>query len=248
MDDTCFAYLNDANQRTRDRRARRGRRRPAPALHQADQRGRRRPARRPDADRAHVPRQLPLLVGRRGRLRLRRRAAALRARRRRLLHGVRRRPLGRLRAAPLRAQGQVHRPRPGHVEAARARVEGRDQATARSRLASTSPIEQLCLSPQCGFSSTVEGNSLTIEEEKAKLRLVVEVAERGLGLAPRVMPRTPTPPTRRRSAAPSRLSSRPSTPTASLDLEAHPAPDRLAARAGQPRHLRGRLDGRADVA
>ena len=38
------------------------------------------------------------------------------------------------------------------------------------------PLEQLCLSPQCGFSSTVDGNELTIEEEKAKLRLVVEVA------------------------------------------------------------------------
>ena len=38
------------------------------------------------------------------------------------------------------------------------------------------PLEQLCLSPQCGFSSTVEGNTLTIEEEKAKLRLVVETA------------------------------------------------------------------------
>src|SRR5271163_2568756 len=36
------------------------------------------------------------------------------------------------------------------------------------------PLEQLCLSPQCGFSSTVDGNALTIEEEKAKLRLVVE--------------------------------------------------------------------------
>jgi 5-methyltetrahydropteroyltriglutamate--homocysteine methyltransferase len=38
------------------------------------------------------------------------------------------------------------------------------------------PLEQLCLSPQCGFSSTVDGNALTIEEEKAKLRLVVETA------------------------------------------------------------------------
>jgi 5-methyltetrahydropteroyltriglutamate--homocysteine methyltransferase len=38
------------------------------------------------------------------------------------------------------------------------------------------PLEQLCLSPQCGFSSTVEGNALTIEEEKAKLRLIVDVA------------------------------------------------------------------------
>lgn len=39
------------------------------------------------------------------------------------------------------------------------------------------PLEQLCLSPQCGFSSTVEGNSLTLDEEIAKLRLVVETAQ-----------------------------------------------------------------------
>jgi len=38
------------------------------------------------------------------------------------------------------------------------------------------PLDQLCLSPQCGFSSTVDGNALTIEEEKAKLRLVVDTA------------------------------------------------------------------------
>ena len=38
------------------------------------------------------------------------------------------------------------------------------------------PLEQLCVSPQCGFSSTVDGNALTIDEQKAKLALVVEVA------------------------------------------------------------------------
>jgi 5-methyltetrahydropteroyltriglutamate--homocysteine methyltransferase len=38
-------------------------------------------------------------------------------------------------------------------------------------------IDQLCLSPQCGFSSTLEGNSLTREQQSAKLRLVVETAE-----------------------------------------------------------------------
>ena len=38
------------------------------------------------------------------------------------------------------------------------------------------PLEQLCLSPQCGFSSTVEGNALTYEEQVAKLRLIVETA------------------------------------------------------------------------
>ncbi len=37
-------------------------------------------------------------------------------------------------------------------------------------------LDQLCLSPQCGFSSTVEGNALTEEEQWAKLRLIVEVA------------------------------------------------------------------------
>jgi 5-methyltetrahydropteroyltriglutamate--homocysteine methyltransferase len=38
------------------------------------------------------------------------------------------------------------------------------------------PLEQLCLSPQCGFSSTVEGNALTYDEQVAKLRLVVQTA------------------------------------------------------------------------
>jgi len=38
------------------------------------------------------------------------------------------------------------------------------------------PLEQLCLSPQCGFSSTVEGNALTYDEEVAKLALIVETA------------------------------------------------------------------------
>ncbi len=38
-------------------------------------------------------------------------------------------------------------------------------------------LDQLCLSPQCGFSSTVEGNSLSIEQELAKLRLITEVAQ-----------------------------------------------------------------------
>ncbi|MEA2410544.1 MAG: 5-methyltetrahydropteroyltriglutamate--homocysteine methyltransferase [Thermoleophilaceae bacterium] len=39
------------------------------------------------------------------------------------------------------------------------------------------PLDQLCLSPQCGFSSTVEGNQLTYDQEVAKLRLIVEVAD-----------------------------------------------------------------------
>ncbi len=38
-------------------------------------------------------------------------------------------------------------------------------------------LERLALSPQCGFASTEEGNLLTLEEEKAKLRLVAETAK-----------------------------------------------------------------------
>jgi 5-methyltetrahydropteroyltriglutamate--homocysteine methyltransferase len=37
-------------------------------------------------------------------------------------------------------------------------------------------LDQLCLSPQCGFASTEEGNVLTEDEQWAKLRLIVEVA------------------------------------------------------------------------
>ncbi len=38
------------------------------------------------------------------------------------------------------------------------------------------PLEQLALSPQCGFSSTVHGNDIAIEQQAQKLRLVIEIA------------------------------------------------------------------------
>ena len=38
------------------------------------------------------------------------------------------------------------------------------------------PMEQLALSPQCGFSSTVHGNDIAVEAQRAKLRLVIETA------------------------------------------------------------------------
>ena len=38
------------------------------------------------------------------------------------------------------------------------------------------PLDQLAVSPQCGFASTEEGNILSEEEQWAKLRLAVEVA------------------------------------------------------------------------
>ena len=38
------------------------------------------------------------------------------------------------------------------------------------------PLENLCLSPQCGFSSTHHGNNLSVEEERAKLKLCIDTA------------------------------------------------------------------------
>ena len=40
-------------------------------------------------------------------------------------------------------------------------------------------LDQLCLSPQCGFASTEEGNVLAEEEQWAKLRMIVELADEG---------------------------------------------------------------------
>jgi len=45
------------------------------------------------------------------------------------------------------------------------------------------PLERLCLSPQCGFSSNYLGNPVTIDDEKRKLELVVKVAEAVWGTA-----------------------------------------------------------------
>ncbi|MGH7095040.1 MAG: 5-methyltetrahydropteroyltriglutamate--homocysteine S-methyltransferase, partial [Stellaceae bacterium] len=65
----------------------------------------------------------------------------------------------------------------GLVTSKRAALEAKDDLKRRiDEAAKYVPLKQLCLSPQCGFSSTVDGNALSIEQEKAKLRLVVEVA------------------------------------------------------------------------
>jgi 5-methyltetrahydropteroyltriglutamate--homocysteine methyltransferase len=45
------------------------------------------------------------------------------------------------------------------------------------------PLEQLALSPQCGFSSTVHGNKIAVDAQRAKLRLVIETAEEVWGRA-----------------------------------------------------------------
>ncbi|WP_028924117.1 5-methyltetrahydropteroyltriglutamate--homocysteine S-methyltransferase [Pseudonocardia acaciae] len=65
----------------------------------------------------------------------------------------------------------------GLVTTKRGELESKDDLKRRVEEASRYvDIDQLCLSPQCGFSSTVNGNALTAEEQWAKLRLVVETA------------------------------------------------------------------------
>ena len=59
-----------------------------------------------------------------------------------------------------------------------ARLESKDTVKRRiDEAAKFAPLEQLALSPQCGFASTEEGNVLTEEQQWAKMREVVEVAE-----------------------------------------------------------------------
>jgi 5-methyltetrahydropteroyltriglutamate--homocysteine methyltransferase len=65
----------------------------------------------------------------------------------------------------------------GLVTTKRGELESKDELKRRIDQASRFvPLEQLCLSPQCGFSSTVEGNLLTYDQEVAKLRRIVETA------------------------------------------------------------------------
>jgi 5-methyltetrahydropteroyltriglutamate--homocysteine methyltransferase len=65
----------------------------------------------------------------------------------------------------------------GLVTTKRGELESKDELKRRIDEASKFvPLEQLCLSPQCGFSSTVEGNRLSYDQEVAKLRLIVETA------------------------------------------------------------------------
>jgi len=65
----------------------------------------------------------------------------------------------------------------GLVTSKRAAVESKELLKRRIEEASQYvPLDQICLSPQCGFSSTVEGNALSIDEQMAKLRLIAETA------------------------------------------------------------------------
>ena len=66
----------------------------------------------------------------------------------------------------------------GLVTTKRGALESKDELKRRIEEASQYvDVDQLCLSPQCGFSSTVEGNVLSREQQAHKLRLIVEVAD-----------------------------------------------------------------------
>ncbi|GGN09905.1 5-methyltetrahydropteroyltriglutamate--homocysteine methyltransferase [Actinoplanes campanulatus] len=65
----------------------------------------------------------------------------------------------------------------GLVTTKRGALESKDDLKRRiDEAARHIPLDQLALSPQCGFSSTVEGNALTYDEQVAKLRLITETA------------------------------------------------------------------------
>jgi len=66
----------------------------------------------------------------------------------------------------------------GLVTTKRGELEAKDELKRRIDEASRFvDVDQLCLSPQCGFSSTVEGNVLSYDDQVAKLRLIVETAD-----------------------------------------------------------------------
>ena len=57
-------------------------------------------------------------------------------------------------------------------------VESKDDLKRRiDEAARYAPMDQLALSPQCGFSSTVHGNDIAVEAQRSKLRLVIETAQ-----------------------------------------------------------------------
>ena len=66
----------------------------------------------------------------------------------------------------------------GLVTSKTGQLESRDTILRRiEEAAKFAPLDQLALSPQCGFASTEEGNTLAEDEQWAKLRMIVEIAE-----------------------------------------------------------------------
>ena len=72
----------------------------------------------------------------------------------------------------------------GLVSSKLPQLEQQDQLTRRITEASKYvPLENLAISPQCGFASTMEGNLLTEDEQWRKLKLVVDTAKEVWGHA-----------------------------------------------------------------
>ncbi|MDB5688485.1 MAG: 5-methyltetrahydropteroyltriglutamate--homocysteine S-methyltransferase [Sphingomonas bacterium] len=66
----------------------------------------------------------------------------------------------------------------GLVTSKRGALEDKDAIKRRiEEAAKFAPMEQLCLSAQCGFSSTHEGNDITEDQQRAKLEMIVEIAQ-----------------------------------------------------------------------
>src|SRR5436190_23576205 len=66
----------------------------------------------------------------------------------------------------------------GPVTSKSGRLESKDELKRRiDQAAKFIPLDQLCLSPQCGFASTEEGNILAEDEQWAKLRMIVDLSE-----------------------------------------------------------------------
>ena len=78
---------------------------------------------------------------------------------------------------PLRFLPKGRRVVLGVISSKTPQLESRDAVMRRiDEAAAVVPLEQLCLSPQCGFSSTEHGNDLSLDDQRRKLELVVEVA------------------------------------------------------------------------
>ncbi|HSA90331.1 MAG TPA: 5-methyltetrahydropteroyltriglutamate--homocysteine S-methyltransferase [Burkholderiales bacterium] len=79
--------------------------------------------------------------------------------------------------APLRFVPKGKKVVLGLISTKKPRLEDKDQLKKRvNEAAKYVPLENLCLSPQCGFASSEVGNKLTEDDEKRKLELVVETA------------------------------------------------------------------------
>src|SRR5262245_58335504 len=80
--------------------------------------------------------------------------------------------------APLRFLPKGKKVVLGLVSSKYAPLEAKDALKRRiDEAAKVVPLEQLCISPQCGFGSTAEGNAVTVDTERAKLSLCVAVAK-----------------------------------------------------------------------